>query len=255
MSAILRAALASLLLTGCASEQAIVASLSNAIHPPRLPEVFACWEKELEAAGFQGEYVAMVDFVIDGDSKIHGAKVRSIEPAASGGSGRDTAPFRACLEQALDRSSLPVEADKDGPGFHVTGGVDLVNVRIAFTDSPTRKKASGQRANMLVGPRADRCQGLYSHSPPRDASALYDEIAQADARAREYASDADRKARELQKKYDAELELVERLGADAADAGLPEANRARTKKALGEAREAAKRTGARIGCKGKGPKD
>lgn len=241
-----------LVLAGCANEHTVAASLATAVHPPRLPEVFACWEKEFEASGFQGEYVAVVDLVIDGAGKIHDAKVKSLE-AAAGGSSRDPAAFRACLEQALNRSSLPVENDKDGPGFHVTFGVDISGMRIAFTDSPTRKKASGQRANMLVGPRADRCQGLYSHSPPRDASALYEEIATTDARAREYASDADRKARELQKKYDAELELVERLTADAADTGLPEANRARTKKALGELKEGAKKTAARIGCKGKGP--
>lgn len=246
-----RTALAVCLLAaaGCAGEQTIVANLGNAVHPPRLPEVFACWEKELEAAGFQGEYLAVVDLAIDGSSRIHDAKVRSLEPRA-GGSGRDPAEFRACLEQALNKSSLPAEADKDGPGFHVTFGADLTNVRIAFTDSPTRKRASGQRANMLVGPRADRCKGLYSHSPPRDASTLYDEIAQADARAREYGKDPDRKARELSKKYDAELELGERLTADAADTGVPEANRQRTRKALSEIKDAARKTGARIGCKG-----
>lgn len=243
-----------LALAGCANEHAVAASLATAIHPPRLPEVFACWEKEFEASGFQGEYVAVVDFVIDGSSKIRDAKVTSLEPTA-GGSSRDPAQFRACLEAALNRSSLPVEDDKDGPGFHISFGADISGMRIAFTDSPSRKKASGQRPNMLVGPRADRCQGLYSHSPPRDASTLYEEAAQTDARAREYAGDAERKARELQKKYDAELELIERLSADAADTGVPEANRARTKKALGDLKDAAKKTAARIGCKGKGPRD
>lgn len=237
-----------LALAGCAGEQTIAANLSNAVQPPRWPEVFACWEKEFEASGFQGEYVAVVDLAIDGSSRVRDAKVKSLEPSA-GGSSRDPAQFRACLEQALNKSVLPTGADKDGPGFQVTFGADLSNVRIAFTDSATRKRASGQRANMLVGPRANRCQGLYSHSPPRDASTLFDEIAQAEARSREYGSDADRKARELQKKYDAELELGERLAADAADTGVPEANRQRTRKAHAEIKEAARKTGARIGCK------
>jgi hypothetical protein len=228
----------------------VVSALGNAAHAPRLPEVFACWEKEFEAAGFQGEYVAVIDLPIDGASHVHDAKVRSLEPVGAG-TGRDTGPFKACLEQAFSRASLPVADDKDGPGFHVTFGVDLRNVRVAFTDSPTRKKAAAGagQANMLVGPRADRCQGLYSHGPPRDAGTLYDEIAQAEARAREYETDRDKRARELQKKYDAELELGERLGADLAQPGLPEANKARLRKALAEAQEAAKKTGARIGCK------
>jgi hypothetical protein len=245
------ALLAALLgLAGCVNEQTIAASLSNAAHPPRLPEVFACWEKEFEASGFQGEYVAVIDLRIDGASKIHDAKVKALEPAA-GGSSRDPAAFRACLEAALDRSSLPAADDADGPGFHVPFGVELSNVRVAFTDSPARKRAaaSGRQANVLVGPRADRCAGLYSHSPPRDAGTLYDEIAQADGRVREAAEDADRRARELQKKYDAELELIERLGADLAQPGLPEANKTRLKKALAEVTDAAKKTGARIGCK------
>lgn len=244
-------ALAALLaLAGCANEQTIAAGLSNAAHPPRLPEVFACWEKEFEASGFQGEYVAVIDLSIDGASRIHDAKVKSLEPAA-GGSSRDPAAFRACLEAALNRSSLPAADDKDGPGFHVPLGAVLTNLRVAFTDSPARKRvaASGRQANVLVGPRADRCAGLYSHSPPRDAGTLYDEIAQADARVRESADSADRRARELQKKYDAELELAERLTADRAQPGLPEANKKRLEKALAEVTESAKKTGSRIGCK------
>jgi len=226
-------------------------ALGNAAHAPRLPEVFACWEKEFEAAGFQGEYVAVIDLRIDGSSRIHEGKVRSLEPVGAP-TGRDTGPFKACLEQAFSHASLPTAADKDGPGFHVTFGADLTSLRVAFTDSPTRKKAAasaGRTTNMLVGPRADRCQGLYSHGPPRDAGTLYDEIAQAEARAKEYASDRDKRARELQKKYDAELELGERLTADLAQPGLPEANRTRSKKALAEAQDAARKTGARIGCR------
>jgi hypothetical protein len=212
--------------------------------------VVACWEKEFEAADFQGEYVATVSFEVEGGtSRIHGAEVKSIEPVA-GGSGRDTSGFKACLTAALDKSRLPVESDADGPGFRAPGDVAVSGLRIAFTDSATRKRtvASKRQANVLLGPRADRCQGLWSHEPPRDASVLYDEIATAEGRAKSYGTDLDLRARELQRTYDAEMELGERLAADMAQPGLPEANKKRINKALAEAGEAARRIGAKIGC-------
>lgn len=56
---------------------------------------------------------------------------------------------------------------------------------------------------------------------------------------------------ELQKVYDAklELELGERLASDLGQPAIPEANRKRLRDALEEARAQAKKTGARIGCK------
>jgi hypothetical protein len=212
--------------------------------------VVSCWEKEFEQADFQGEYVATVSFVVEGGTnRFHDAEVKSIE-AKAGGSRRDPAAFKACLVAALDKSSLPTESDADGPGFRAHGDVAVSGLRIAFTDSPARKRtvASKRQANVLLGPRADRCQGLYSHEPPRDASVLYDEIASAEARAKSYGKDLDLKARELQRSYDAELELGERLSADLAQPGLPEANKKRIRKALDEAGEAARRIGAKIGC-------
>lgn len=210
----------------------------------------ACWEKEFEAAQFQGGYTAVVDFTVEGgSSKIRDPKVRSLEPDP-GTAGRDASAFKGCIEAALGRSALPAAADQNGPGFHSSGDVRVQGFRIAFTDSATRKRtvASERQANVLIGPRADRCQGLYSHDPPRDASTLYDEIAQATAQARDHATDPDLRARELQKEYDAQIELADRLVADLAQPGLPEANRTRTKKALAEAIEAARKTGAKIGC-------
>lgn len=234
----------------CAGDPAVAASLANAARPGRLPEVVACWEKEFEAAEFQGEYTADVDFVVErGTSKFHGAKVRSLEPIGKA-SGRDTAAFKACLEAALNKSALPTSADGDGPGFSSAEDLDVSHFRIAFTDSPTRKKAveSKRQANVLLGPRADRCQGLYSHDPPRDAGTLYEQIGEAEGRVASYASDPDRRARELQKIYDTQLELGERLRADLAEPGLPEANKKRLRKAISDAEDAAKRTGAKIGC-------
>ncbi len=238
------------LLSACAGDPAVAASLANAARPSRLPEVVACWEKEFEAAEFQGEYTAEVDFVLErGTNKIHDAKVRSLEPIGAA-PGRDTTAFKACLEAALNKSALPASADGDGPGFSSASDLDVSRFRIAFTDSPTRKKAveSKRQAHVLLGPRADRCQGLYSHDPPRDAGTLYEEISQSEAKAASYAGDADRRARELQKIYDLELELGERLRADLAQPGLPEANKKRLRKALSDAEDAAKRAGAKIGC-------
>lgn len=243
-------------LGGCAGDPAVAASLANAAKPAHLPKVVSCWEKEFETAQFQGDYVATVEFVIEGGtSKIRDASVESIEPAAAddgkpAASKRDMAAFRACLQKALNDSVLPVEADKDGPGFHTASSLTVTNFRIAFSDASAKRReaASARQANVLIGPRADRCQGLYSHDPPRDASMLYSEIDAAKMRANANAADLDQRAREIQKEYDAELELRDRLAADLAVPGLPEANRARIKKALDEVTEAAKKTGARIGC-------
>ncbi len=54
---------------------------------------------------------------------------------------------------------------------------------------------------------------------------------------------------ELQKVYDAKLELGERLASNLGQPAIPEANRKRLRDALEEARAQAKKTGARIGCK------
>jgi hypothetical protein len=240
-------------LAGCAGDPALAAGLLNAARPSRLPEVVACWEKEFEAADFQGEYLATVAFTVEGGTgRIRDVEVRALDPVTTGGggSGRDPAAFKACLAAALAKSALPTESNADGPGFRPPGDVAVSGLRIAFTDSPARRRtvASRRQANVLLGPRADRCHGLYAHDPPRDASVLYDEIAAAEGRAKSYGADLDLKARELQRTYDAELELGERLAADLAQPGLPDANKKRIRKALSEAGEAARRVGAKIGC-------
>lgn len=219
------------------------------MHPPRLPEVYACWEKEFEAAGFQGEYVAVVDVTIDGAGRFHEARVKSLK-LTSGGQGRDTTAFKACLEETLGRAALPVEDDRDGAGFRM-GGVRLVDLEVAFTDSPARQRTAAVKphAYTLVGPRADRCKGLYSHAPPRKVGAIRDDLTVLESRLPDYAADADRTARELQKKYDANLELIERIEADLAPGDAPEKEKTRLRKLLAEATETARRVGAKIGCK------
>lgn len=245
---------------GCGSDPALAVGLANAARPSRLPYVVACWEKELATAPPDSGYVVTVDFVVQAKtSKITAARVRSIDPVSDGRpaqpSGREAA-FGACLEAALDLSSLPAEADGDGPGFSTKADLAVTRFRIAFVDDSAKQRAtaSASQANVLVGPRADRCRGLYSHDPPRDASTLYAEIGRAETQASALHAqgnpgDRDLEARELQQAYDDDLEFVERLASDLGQPAIPEANRRRLRDALAEARAQAKQIGARIGCK------
>jgi len=256
-----RALVASLALTGCGADPAVAVSLANATRPSRLPYVVACWEKEFAVAPPDGGYVATVDFVVQaGTSKLQASALRSLEPVTAEGqpgklSGHE-AELGACIKAALDQSSLPAVADSDGPGFSTATDLRVERFRIAFVDDSVkqRAKASASQANVLVGPRVERCRGLYSHDPPRAASTLYAEIGRAETQASALHAqgnpgDRDLEARELQKAYDAKLELSERLASDLGQPEIPEANRKRLRDALEEARAQAKKTGARIGCK------
>jgi hypothetical protein len=172
-----------------------------------------------------------------------------MEPGAQGG-GSDGAALAACVEAALDRTALPVAADSEGPGFATSSDLAVRGYRIAFLGAPeSRERASARQGHVLLGPRADRCQGLYAHDPPRDASTLFAEVSQREERAASLAgSDPDLYARELQKQYDLQLELRERLRLDALDPDLLPANRRRVLAALDGADKAARRTGAMIRC-------
>lgn len=237
--------------SGCASEQTIARDLVNAARPSRLPLVVACWEKEFEAAGFQGEHTATVSFeVASGSSKLRAAKVTSIEPSREDPE-RDLAPFKACIEDALNKSALPTAADKNGPGFKASSDLAVRNYRIQFTDplAEERKRASARQAHVLLGPRADRCQGLFAYDPPRDLSTLYSEIAASKSRAfHAKGQDPDLYARELQKGYDTMLELRAQMIAELSDPALPDANKTRTKQVLASLEESARNAGAKIGC-------
>jgi hypothetical protein len=248
-------------LGGCGADPALAVSLANAARPSRLPYVVACWEKEFAVAPPEGGYVATVDFVVQArTSKLQAAALRSLEPVTAEGqpgklSGRE-AELGACIKAALDQSSLPAAADSDGPGFSTASDLSVKRFRIAFVDDSAKQRASASasQANVLVGPRADRCRGLYSHDPPRDASTLYAEIGRSEKQAAALHAqgspgDRDLEARELQKVYDAKLELGERLTLDLGQPEIPEANRKRLRDALEEARAQAKKTGGKIGCK------
>lgn len=242
---------AALTLVGCASERTLAEGVANAARPDSLPLVVACWEKEFEAAELRAEYVVTAEFVVEsGTSKIRDAKVVSIEPSRDT-PPRDTKAFAACVEEALNRSALPAEVNKGGAGFSYGWDVAVRGYRFAFVDpsESRRRKASERQAHVLLGPRADRCQGLYTHDPPRDASVLYGEVDAIEARAARYkGSDPDLYARELQKAYDARLELESRLALDLADPLIPEANKKRMRKAREDIEKAAKRNGEAIGC-------
>ncbi|MRG92083.1 hypothetical protein [Polyangium spumosum] len=239
-------------LLGCTSSQKLAAELVAAATPGHLRPVVACWEQEYEASGFQGEYMATFDVEISASEVIRSARVTALEPTGESLSERDTGPFRACLEKAFIGIELPSKADADGPGYSSLVGASVQNYKIAFLgdQDERRKRAGGRQAHVLIGPRADRCQGLYVYHPPRDTSALFTEIALGKSRAAATrGKDLDLHARELQKTYDLQLELEARLRADLADRSLPPANRKRLTEALETARTEARSTGAAIGCK------
>ena len=232
---------------GCVSDPALANQLAAAAQPGHLPGVVACWERHVEQAGLGGEYVATADFVVEGgSSRLRDARVTGVEPADAAGEA-----LGACVEEALGRAALPRAADREGPGFAHGTDVQVRSYRIAFVGQGEgeRERAEERQAHVLLGPRADRCQGLYRYAPPRDASALYAELAEQEGKAARVAgADRDQYARALQRAYDVQLELRERLRLDAAEPGLPQANRRRVLEALAQVEKDAQRTGALIGC-------
>lgn len=237
---------------GCASNTELATELSAAMTPGHLRPVVACWEAQYEQSGFVGSYVAVVDLEISGSERVRSAKVTSLEPTYDSPSASDIGPFQACLERAFVHVTLPSSADADGPGFGTAFGVSVKGYRIAFVgDLDDKKKlAEGMKANVLIGPRADRCQGLYIYGPPRDTSALFTEIAVARGRAEtaQQKGDQDEHARALQKTYDLQIELAARLQADLSDKSLPQKNRDKLLGELETARREKRATGALIGC-------
>jgi hypothetical protein len=235
---------------GCAGGRDLGAKLANAAVPSHLPLVVACWEKELEASGFRGQYTATVQFVVTEQGKIRGAKVKKLD-ATDADPSRDPAAFRACIEEALDATVLPREDDANGPGFAAPSDLPVTGYVIAFVDASqkAREEARERSAHVLLGPRADRCQGLYSYDPPRDEVDLYTAVDQAEAGAAGAKGDPDQYARMLQKAYDLRLELRERLRSRLAAPDLPEANRKRLREAIEETEAKARGIGAAIGCK------
>jgi hypothetical protein len=238
------------LAAGCAGGRDLASRLANAAVPSHLPLLMACWEKEFEASGFRGEYRATVDFTLGASGRMSRAKVKKLEAQGTDGS-RDAAAFRACIEEALNGTVLPRSDDANGPGFTTSSDLAVETYVFSFADasSRAREEAESRSQHVLIGPRSDRCQGLYLYDPPRGAVDLYTEIGQADTIASQAKEQPDQYARALQRAYDLRLELRERLKRDLRVPDLPEANQKKLRAAIEEAEERALAIGAAIGCK------
>lgn len=217
-----------------------------AAQPHAMPEVVACWEQAFETAGFRGEYLATVDFVIQPDGELREVAVRSLVDAQSGREVLDTdeaSTLRACVHDALTQTRLKMDEEDE---------VTVVGYRIAFDDGSerAREEASERARHLLLGPRANRCAGLYTHEPPRDVARLQGELDEA-RRAAEQARgvDRDRLARALQQQYDVALELAERLRIASEEPTLSREARQRYLAELARARQTATTVGAAIGCR------
>jgi len=233
----------------CTSRQELAAQLRAATGQNQIPKVVACWESAFEAAGFVGEYLAVVDFTVTaGSGQLRDAVVREIYDTSNGKPepadevGRE---LSHCLVQALNESSL-------GPGgMSPSGDVHVVGFRLAFTDASQKARAAASEhgPTILIGPRANRCKGLYGHDPPREAATLHQQLSDAQAEAaRADVSERDRKARALQRSYDLSLELSVRLELDSHGDDLSDAGRERLLEELERARSLARDIGAQIGC-------
>ena len=166
------------LLGGCAQTE-LAQRVRAAAQPSEMPRVVACWEQAFETAGFRGKYLATVDFVIETDGALRDVAVRSFvdeRDASEVRSTDDANGLRTCLHDALTETRLAsVELDDD---------LTVVGYRIGFDDGSERARAeASERApHLLIGPRANRCSGLYAHEPPRDVAQLQGELHQARGR-------------------------------------------------------------------------
>jgi hypothetical protein len=233
----------------CTSRQELAAQLRVATGQDQIPKVVACWESAFEAAGFTGEYLAVLDFTVSaGTGQVRNAIVQELydtstgEPEPAEEMGHELSD---CLVEALNDSSF-------GPsGMSPRGDVHVRGFRLAFTDASqkARAAASEHSPTVLIGPRANRCKGLYGHEPPRDAARLHQELADAQAEAaRADGAERSRKARALQRSYDLTLELTARLKLDTHRDDLSDAGRERLFEELERARRLTADLGPKIGC-------
>ena len=233
-------------LVGC-SQTPIAQRVRAAAQSQAMPQVVACWEQAFETAGFRGKYLATVDFVVQADGSLRDVSVVSFVDQQSSRevSGSDDAgALRTCLHDALTETRLTtMDLDED---------LAVVGYRIAFDDGSerAREQAAERTPHLLIGPRADRCAGLYAHEPPRDVARLQGELDQAreDAEAAR-GVDHDRLARALQHQYDVSLELAERLRIASEEPSLTRQARQRYLAELKRARHTATTVGASIGCR------
>jgi hypothetical protein len=234
---------------GCVTKDQLASQLEKSMRQDYLPKVNACWEREFESAGFRGEYVAVVDFKLAGGTgQIRDVVIRELRPtddSPAAGADASAARLGGCLEPALRESSIA------SSGWVPSYDLTVKGFRFAFADASAKARQDAEQtsAHVLIGPRADRCLGLYVYDPPRDAAVLLTELTQAQAAVgRAEPTDRAAKARAWQRIYDLGLELRARLAQDVGQRGLKEANRERTRQAQSEAEETAREAGAQIRC-------
>ncbi len=234
-----------LLLVSCVTQDELASQLKSAAISPHLPKVVACWETAFEESGFTGSHLAVVDFTVTAEGAIRDASVRELRNTDGEGDGAPYG-FEECLVEALEASDLSAGGFAPGRDLVVKG------FRFAFADATkdARREASEDSPSFLIGPRADRCQGLFGHDPPRDVLALQSELAKAqgDAAAAKSDRDRDRQARALQRSYDLALELRERLSFEAVRDDLSSEGRDRVIVELERAGSLADTVGDEIGC-------
>jgi hypothetical protein len=206
-----------------------------------LPKVLGCYEEAFEAAGFVGEYDATVKFEAEADSgAIRNARVTSLE----GRPGKVPESFGGCLVEALEASELRPR------GAPPSGRLTVRGLHFSFRDgsSTARDDSSAERSPVLVGPRADRCKGLYGYAPPRAVADLYRDLDEAQSKIASSKGDPDATARALQRAYDIALELRRRIELDGWQPDIPAESRRRLAKELASVERTAMELGASIGC-------
>lgn len=240
----MRGAAGAVLLAGlcaCSARAAMVSSVVEAAGPTRIPKVLGCYEEAFEAGDFQGEFDATVDLLVEGDTgQVREAKVTRL----SASKGQPPEALGTCIEKALRESRIL-------PGGTPPGSdLDLRGLRLAFRDATatTRASAATSGERFLVGPRSDRCLGLFSYAPPRLAPELVQELEDAKAKAARATDDPDARARALQRAYDVALELRKRLELDGWQPGVAEESRRRMATELASVERTAIELGAQIGC-------
>ncbi|MFP6686148.1 MAG: hypothetical protein VB934_15630 [Polyangiaceae bacterium] len=230
----------------CASSSQVELHVRQAMSQNALPRVVACYEEAFERNGLAGEYVARIDFTIaSGTGRLQDVGVRDISTlrGSEGDAVEVDERFRQCLSEALAASQVaPLSSIRS---------VRVEDYPISFKapDADGQRRATRETAHVLIGPRADRCRGLFSHRPPRDAATLYASLASSQAIvSRRGDGDADRLARAAQEAYDLTLELRWRLEIETKREDLDDAGRARmqrTRRALKPGLDALAR---QIGC-------
>ncbi|MCA9619436.1 MAG: hypothetical protein KC731_10440, partial [Myxococcales bacterium] len=178
------------------------------------------------------------------DGHLGSVEVRELRDEASGEpvtSLDDASELRTCVEDAFASSTIPPLS---------TGrSIAFVGYRVALRDgTQAARSAASERGEVLIGPRTNRCQGLYAYDPPRDVSAVETDLEDSRRETERAGRDRTRLARALQRQYDLTLELAERLAVEGKAEGLSDASRKKYRKELVRARQAAADLGERIGC-------